>query len=77
MVQKKGAKETEENPSLVHRVCHGPLSGAPGPYDSELTTFGFQKRHSAIILRTVRCATGLSGAPVEQRLLRAMVACKS
>jgi hypothetical protein len=39
------------------------VSGAPGPYDSEPFTFGFLQRRSAIIYRTVRCATGLSGAP--------------
>jgi hypothetical protein len=44
------------------------VSGAPGPYHSELATFGFQKSSSAIIHRTVRCATGLSGAPAKQWL---------
>jgi hypothetical protein len=73
MVQKKGAKEIEEYPSLAHRT----VSGAPGPYNSELFTFGFLRHRSAIIHRTVRCATRLSGAPVEQRLLRATFICKS
>jgi hypothetical protein len=54
-------------------VCHRTLSGAPGPYESELATFGFQKRRSSIIHRTVRCATGLPGAPAEQRLGSVMV----
>jgi hypothetical protein len=45
----------------------------PGPYDFKLTTFGFQKSGSAIIHRTIRCATGLSGAPAEQRLGNATV----
>jgi hypothetical protein len=44
------------------------MSGAPGPYNSELATLGLLKRHSAIIHRTVWCATGLSGAPAESRL---------
>jgi hypothetical protein len=44
-------------------VCHWTVSAAPGPYNSELATFGFLQRRSAIIQRTVRCATGLSGAP--------------
>jgi hypothetical protein len=43
------------------------------PYESELATFRFQKSRSAIIHRIVRCATGLSGAPAEQRLASAMV----
>jgi hypothetical protein len=68
-VQKKGAKETEENPRLAHLT----VSGASGPYDFKLFTFGFQKRRSAIIHQTVWCATGLSGAPAEQRLGSATV----
>jgi hypothetical protein len=50
-VQKKGAKETEENPGLVHRtvrcatgqcpVHYQTVSGAPGAVQSELFTFGF------------------------------------
>jgi hypothetical protein len=37
----------------------------------ELATFGFlEKRHSAIIHRTVRCGTRLSSVPAEQRLQR-------
>jgi hypothetical protein len=34
----------------------------------KLLSFEFPRRSSAIIHRTVRCATGLSGAPAEQRL---------
>jgi hypothetical protein len=49
-------------------VCHRTVSGAPGKIDFKLFTFGFSRRTSAIIHRTVRCATGLSGAPAEQRL---------
>jgi hypothetical protein len=49
-------------------VCHRTVSGAPGPYNSEFFTFGFLRPRSAIIHRTVRCATGLSGALAEQRL---------
>jgi hypothetical protein len=56
-------------PGLAHRT----VPGAPGPYDSELFTFGFLRRRSAIIHRTVRFATGLSGAPAEQRLASATV----
>jgi hypothetical protein len=54
-------------------VCHWTVSGAPGSYDFKLPTFGFQKSHSAIIHRTVRCDTGLSGAPAEQQLASATV----
>jgi hypothetical protein len=67
MVQIKRAKD---NRSV-------PWSGAPDSVrctrepNSELTTFGNSGSRSAIIHRTVRCSTGLSGVPAEQRLLRA------
>jgi hypothetical protein len=51
--------------------------GAPGPYKVQTATLGFSKARSAIIHQTVRCATGLSGAPAKERLTRAMVDCKS
>jgi hypothetical protein len=57
--KKKGAKETEENPGLAHRT----VSGALGAVQTELFTFGFLRGRSAIIHRTVGCATELSGAP--------------
>jgi hypothetical protein len=56
-------------------VCHRTVSYAPGPYDSELAAFGFQKRRSAIIHRTVRCAIGLSGAPSGVMANSATVGC--
>jgi hypothetical protein len=62
MVQKKGAKETEENPGLAHRT----VSGAPGSVQAELFTFRFLDSRSAIIHRTVRWVTGLSSVPAEQ-----------
>jgi hypothetical protein len=39
-------------------VCHRTVSGAPGRNDSELASFGNLVGHSAIIHRTVRCASG-------------------
>jgi hypothetical protein len=53
-----------------------PWSGAPDSVrctrdsNSELLTFGNSGSRSAIIHRTVRCSTGLSSVPVEQRLLQ-------
>jgi hypothetical protein len=59
-------------------VCHRTVSGAPPDsirctraLEAELLTFGKIRGRSAIIHRTVRCHTGLSGVPAEQRLLRA------
>jgi hypothetical protein len=65
----KGAKRNQVCSGLAHRT----VFGAPGPYRVEPTTLGFQQAHSAIIHQTVRCATGLSDAPVEQQLTRATV----
>jgi hypothetical protein len=69
--KKKGAKETEVCPGLAHRT----VSGAPGPYNSELFTFRFLQHHSAIIHRTVQCATRLSGAPNGAMTTSATVDC--
>jgi hypothetical protein len=45
-------------------MCHLTVSGAPGTVQVDLFTFGFLESHSAIIHRTVRWVTGLSGVPV-------------
>jgi hypothetical protein len=57
--KQKGAKPTEGCPSLAHRT----VSGAPGRSTLNCSASGFWKCHSAIIHRTVRCSTGLSGVP--------------
>jgi hypothetical protein len=49
-------------------VCHRKVSGAPGPYSCQPATLGKMKAPSAIIHRTVRCATRLFDEPAEQRL---------
>jgi hypothetical protein len=59
---------------LVHHLI---VSGAPGTVQSELVTFGFLRRRSAIIHRTIRCTTGLSGAPSRATANSATVVCKS
>jgi hypothetical protein len=78
-VQIQRSKETEC--ALVWRTGLSGVPpdsvGAPVPYKDELATLGFLQARSAIIHRTVWCATGLSGAPAEQRLLHATVDCKS
>jgi hypothetical protein len=56
-------------------VCHRTVSGALGPYNSELFTFRFLERRSAIIHWTVQCATGLFGVTAEQWLYGATVDC--
>jgi hypothetical protein len=74
---RKGSnKESKRQPkgTVVWRTG---LSGAPPDsvrctraLEAELATFGKIGGRSAIIHRTVRCHTGLSGVPAEQRLLR-------
>jgi hypothetical protein len=49
-------------------MAHRTMSGAPGPYKCQPATLRNSRAHSAITHRTVRCATGLSGEPAEQRL---------
>jgi hypothetical protein len=75
---RKGSnKESKRQPkcALVWRTG---LSGVPPDSvrctrepNSELLTFGNSRGRFAIIHRIVRCSTGLSGVPAEQRLLRA------
>ena len=78
-VKYKGAKKPSVlwSGALDYPVCHRTVSGAPGPYKDELATLGFLQARPALIHRTVRYATGLSGVIVEQRLLHATVDWKS
>jgi hypothetical protein len=72
---RKGSnKESKRQPKCALFWCTG-LSGVPPDsvrctreFQSELATFGNSRSHSAIIHRTVRCSTGLSDVPAEQRL---------
>jgi hypothetical protein len=59
-------KSAEVCPGLAHRTVRCTRDS-----NSELLTFGNSGGRSTIIHRTVRCCTGLSGVPAEQRLLRA------
>jgi hypothetical protein len=77
---KLGFKTKEQKKPKRTLVWRTRLSGVP--MDSvrstrgdrlKLFTFGFLERRSAIIHRTVWCATGLSGAPAEQWLSSATV----
>jgi hypothetical protein len=49
-------------------MAHRTVFGAPGLYRVKPATLGKMEARSAIIHRTVRCATGLSSEPAEQRL---------
>jgi hypothetical protein len=80
-VQTKGAKLNRRQPwsgAPDCPVCHRTVSSAPPDSvrctresNSKLASLGNSGSRSAIIHRTVRCSTGLSGVPAEQRLLRA------
>jgi hypothetical protein len=54
-------------------VCHRTVSGAPGRIDLKLFTFGFPRRTSAIIHRTVRCASGATATCAQQSTLTGTV----
>jgi hypothetical protein len=49
-------------------MCHRTVSGAPGPYNSELSTLGFLRTRSAIIHRTVWCTSGATTHSCNGRL---------
>jgi hypothetical protein len=67
---KLGFKRKEQKKPKRTLVWRTGLSGAPGTVQTELFTFGFLDSRSAIIHRTVRWVTELSGVPAEQRLQR-------
>jgi hypothetical protein len=76
--QKKGFKTKEQNIPKTPLVWRTELSGvAPDSVrctresNSKVASLGNSESRSAIIHRTVRCNTRLSGVPAEQRLLRA------
>jgi hypothetical protein len=58
---------------VLKKLAHRTVSGAPGPYRCQPATLGNSRAHSTIIHWTVRCATGQSGEPAEQRLSASMV----
>jgi hypothetical protein len=65
-----GSKRKEQKKPKRTLVWRTELSGVPPDsvwctraVQAELLTFGFLRRLSAIIHRTVRCDTGLSGVP--------------
>jgi hypothetical protein len=75
---RKGSNKKSKRQPKCALVWRTGLSGVPPDsvrctreLNSELATFGNSGSRSAIIHWTVWCSTGLSGAPAEQRLLRA------
>jgi hypothetical protein len=76
--KRKGSNKRSKVVPKAALVWRTGLSGAPPDSvrctresNSKLASLGISRSRSAIIHRTVRCTTGLSGVPVEQRLLRA------
>jgi hypothetical protein len=65
---KRGSRRKEQRKPKCSLVWRTGLSGAPGKIDLKLFSFGFPRRSSAIIHRTVRWATRLSGVPAGQWL---------
>jgi hypothetical protein len=50
-------------------MCHQTVSGAPGPYKCQPATLGKTEAHSAIIHRTVRCASGATATCAQRSTL--------
>jgi hypothetical protein len=74
--QKKGFKQREQKttevcPGLAHRTVRCTRES-----NSELATFGNSRSRSAIIHRTVRCCTGLSGVPASNGYFAPTVVCE-
>jgi hypothetical protein len=51
-------------------VCHRTVSSAPGKIDFKLFTFGFSRRTSAKIHRTVRCTSGATATCAQRSTLQ-------
>jgi hypothetical protein len=51
-------------------VCHPTVFAAPCPYEDEPVTLEFLQAHSAIIYRTVRCASGATAKSRNGRLYK-------
>jgi hypothetical protein len=83
-VKRKGSKQrSKENRRLPWSgapdcpACHQIVSGAPGRSTLNLPPSGFWKSLPAIIHRTVRCSTRLSGVPAGVMATAPTVDCKS
>jgi hypothetical protein len=73
-VQHKGAKLNRRQPWSGAPDCpvyHRTVSGAPGNPTPNLPPSGIRGGRSAIIHRTIRCSTGLSGVPSGATIVRA------
>jgi hypothetical protein len=67
---KKGSKRKEQRKPKCSLVWRTGLSGAPGMIGLKLFSFGFSRRSSAIIHRTVRCATGATATCAQRSTLQ-------
>jgi hypothetical protein len=67
---KLGFKIKEQKKPKRTLVWRTRLSGAPGAVQTKLFTFGFLESRSAIIHRTVRCASGATAGERNGRLQR-------
>jgi hypothetical protein len=81
---RKGSNKKSKRQPKAALVWHTGLSGVPPnsvrctrEINSKLATFGFLELPSAIIHRTVRCSTGLSGVPSGVTATAPTVDCKS
>jgi hypothetical protein len=68
---KKSKRQPKGSPGLAHRT----VSGAPGSSTPNLPPSGIRGGRSAIIHRTLRCSTRLSGVPSGATVASATVEC--
>jgi hypothetical protein len=76
-VKRKGSKQRSKGNRIVPwsgapdcPMCHRTVSGARGRINLKLFSFGFPRRSSAIIHRTVRCASGATAICVQRSTLQ-------
>jgi hypothetical protein len=72
---RKGSNKKSKRQPKAALVWRTGLSGAPGSSTPNLPPSGIQGGRSAIIHRTVRCSTGLSGVPSGATVASATVEC--
>jgi hypothetical protein len=69
---RKGSnKKSKRQPKGSHGLAHRTVSSAPGSSTSNCSASGIRWGRSAIIHRTVRCSTRLSGVPSKATVVRA------
>jgi hypothetical protein len=67
--EQKGNRSVPWSGAPDYPLCHRTVSGVPGAVHSKLLSFGFPRRSSAIIHRTVRCTSGAKAIGAQRSTL--------